>query len=218
MLTPASGNNKTPPMNETAMPIITQNARRNSRNKARITKTITTAEPYDYGNRGMSTQQGIIYYAFNLLEEIDQPGEWYLDRNKGVLYIYPPSDPSKATVEIGMLSEPMISAKGVSDVRFEGLAFDGLTLLPETFDIRIRLESGQVITITVLENGPDMPIGEPNPGDSGGAEADDDEFVDDDYADDSDPFLWEPEDEPEGVVEIIDPDEDGYFEDWHEEL
>ena len=50
-------------------------------------KTITTAEPYHYGGRGMSNTQGIIYYAFNLLEEIDQPGEWYLDREAGILYL-----------------------------------------------------------------------------------------------------------------------------------
>ncbi|MBT4814436.1 MAG: LamG domain-containing protein, partial [Lentisphaerae bacterium] len=85
--------------------------------------TITTAEAYHYG-QGMETRQGIAYYAFNLLEEIDAPGEWYLDRESGILYVYPPSDPNEATVEIGMLSEPMVVAENVSDVRFEGLAFD----------------------------------------------------------------------------------------------
>lgn len=86
--------------------------------------TITSAEPYHYGGRSMSTRQGIAYYAFNLLEEIDAPGEWYLDREAGILYFYPPSDPDKATVEIGMLSVPMIRAENISDVRFEGLTFD----------------------------------------------------------------------------------------------
>lgn len=86
--------------------------------------TITTAEPYFYGGRGMSMQQGIIYYAFNLLEEIDLPGEWYLDRGAGVLYFYPPSDPSLATIEIGMLSKPMVSIENVSNLRIEELVFD----------------------------------------------------------------------------------------------
>jgi len=88
------------------------------------TRTITTAEPYQYGGRGMSTRQGIQYYAFNLLEEIDTPGEWYLERTTGMLYLYPLSDPHKATIEIGMLSTPMITMVGVSHVRIEGLVFD----------------------------------------------------------------------------------------------
>ena len=87
-------------------------------------RTITTARSYNYGGRGMSAEQGIIYYAFNLLEELDQPGEWYLDRAAGVLYLYPPTDLAAATVEIGMLSTPMVIAQQVSDVRFEGLTFD----------------------------------------------------------------------------------------------
>lgn len=88
------------------------------------TKTITTAEAYNYGGEGMNTEQGIIYYAFNLLEEIDRPGEWYLDRETGVLYLYPPTDLTRATVELSMLSRPMISATNLANVRFEGLVFD----------------------------------------------------------------------------------------------
>ncbi|MHC4557241.1 MAG: right-handed parallel beta-helix repeat-containing protein [Planctomycetota bacterium] len=87
-------------------------------------KTLTTAEPYQYGGRGMSTRQGIQYYAFNLLEEIDMPGEWYLERETGMLYLYPLSNPGKSTVEIGILPGPMITMDKVSHVRFEGLAFD----------------------------------------------------------------------------------------------
>ncbi len=87
-------------------------------------KTIATAEAYEYGGRPMDMGQGIVYYAFNLLEEIDQPGEWYLDRESGILYLYPPTDLSKATVELSMLSQPMISATNLANVRFEGLVFD----------------------------------------------------------------------------------------------
>ncbi|MBW8014706.1 MAG: hypothetical protein FVQ82_00840 [Planctomycetes bacterium] len=88
------------------------------------TKNLTTAKAYDYSGSGMSTKQGIQYYAFNLLEEIDTPGEWYLDRKTGMLYLYPPSDFGKSTIEIGMLSRPMIVMDRVSHVRIEGLEFD----------------------------------------------------------------------------------------------
>lgn len=86
-------------------------------------RTLTTDEAYRYGS-GMDTGQGIQYYAFNLLEEIDQPGEWYLDRQTGMLYVYPPSDPARATIEMGMLTTPMITMDQVTDVRIEGLTLD----------------------------------------------------------------------------------------------
>ena len=87
-------------------------------------RTVICNEAYQYGGPGMHTGQGIQYYAFNLLEEIDQPGEYYLDRPTGILYLYPPADLAEATVEIGLLSVPMITMHGVSDVRLEGLSFD----------------------------------------------------------------------------------------------
>jgi hypothetical protein len=76
-------------------------------------------EPVKWFNKGK-----IRYFAFNLLEELDMPGEWYLDRETGILYFYPPSDPAKATVETGMLTVPMVSMANVSNVRIEGLVFD----------------------------------------------------------------------------------------------
>ena len=75
--------------------------------------------PVPWFNRGR-----IKYFAFNLLEELDQPGEWYLDRKTGLLYCYPPADPAKAVVEIGRLSAPMLTLTQVSQVRLEGLVFD----------------------------------------------------------------------------------------------
>jgi hypothetical protein len=86
--------------------------------------TITAAEAYQYGPSGMDNGQGIQYYAFNLLEEIDQPGEWYLDRTTGILYLYPPTDLANATAEIGLLSTPMVTMDNVTDARLEGLTFD----------------------------------------------------------------------------------------------
>lgn len=41
-------------------------------------------------------RKGQWYYAFNLLPELDIPGEWVVDREKGILYFWPP-DPVTAT-------------------------------------------------------------------------------------------------------------------------
>ena len=47
-------------------------------------RIIEVAPPYHrYGYR-----KGQWFYAFNLLSEIDRPGEWYLDRETGELYFY----------------------------------------------------------------------------------------------------------------------------------
>ena len=89
-----------------------------------VAKTITTAEAYDYGGSGMSTEQGIKYYAFNLLEELDRPGEWYLDRRTGILYLIPPGELTSSNVEISLLARPFLEADRVAHVRFEGLTFD----------------------------------------------------------------------------------------------
>ena len=35
-------------------------------------------------------RKGQRFYFLNVLEELDQPGEWFLDRKAGVLYFWPP--------------------------------------------------------------------------------------------------------------------------------
>ena len=86
-------------------------------------KTITTAVAYNYLG-GMDAEQGILYYAFNLLEELDHPGEWFLDRQSGLLYWYPDQNPATTQVELSMLEDTMLSADGIQHVRLEGLVFD----------------------------------------------------------------------------------------------
>lgn len=89
---------------------------------------IRTARSSVYG-----LASGMPYYAFNLLEEIDVPAEWYLDRNTGLLYFYPPSDPDQATVQLSLLSSPLVQMDQVSYVVLQGLLlelgrFDGVTM------------------------------------------------------------------------------------------
>ncbi|MBT3374911.1 MAG: hypothetical protein HN742_09035 [Lentisphaerae bacterium] len=40
------------------------------------------------------------YYVINLLEALDEPGEWYLDRKAGVVYYYPLPGEDMATAEV----------------------------------------------------------------------------------------------------------------------
>jgi Right handed beta helix region len=79
-------------------------------------KLIKLKPPYHhYGYR-----KGQYYYAYNLLSEIDSPGEWYVDRKKGVLYFWPPADPAVSRTVVSV-AETVIKADGISNVRFEKL-------------------------------------------------------------------------------------------------
>ena len=63
------------------------------------------------------------WYALNLLEELDTPGEWYLDRSSGHLYFWPPSDIG-AGHPVVSLTRDLIRLDGVSSVTLRGLTLD----------------------------------------------------------------------------------------------
>ncbi|MDC7693697.1 right-handed parallel beta-helix repeat-containing protein [Asticcacaulis sp. DXS10W] len=63
------------------------------------------------------------YYAFNLPEEIEAPGEWCYDYAGRRLLIWLP-EPS-ASLEVTTLNTPMIHLSGVSHVRFSGFEIAG---------------------------------------------------------------------------------------------
>jgi len=97
-------------------------------------KTITLAPPVTtYGDGTTSFVKGRRYRAVNVLSELNQSGEWYLDRETGLLYFYPPSDPNKARVEVSVFDGPVLDMQGVSHVILEGLTWqngrgDGIIL------------------------------------------------------------------------------------------
>jgi hypothetical protein len=78
---------------------------------------ITTQEPHDY--RGYKAGQRIRF--LNLLEELDEPGEWYLDRNTGTLYFWPPEPIEKGRIWISLLETPLVELRGTAYVTLRGL-------------------------------------------------------------------------------------------------
>jgi hypothetical protein len=81
---------------------------------------MTLDPPYHtYGYR-----TGQPFYALNLLAEIDQAGEWYLDRASGFLYLYPPSDPGQAVIELSTAPYPFVALENVSHVTFQGIVWE----------------------------------------------------------------------------------------------
>ena len=64
------------------------------------------------------------YYYLNVLEELDSPGEWYIDRERGVLYFYAPSEPAAAAVEFPVVNGPLVRLDGASHVQLRGLTVE----------------------------------------------------------------------------------------------
>ena len=84
-------------------------------------RLVKTAPPHGlYGFR-----KGQRFYFLNVLEELDQPGEWFLDRKTGILYFWPPGLLG-ATVDLALslLADPLLKLTDVSHVTFQGLALE----------------------------------------------------------------------------------------------
>ncbi|MCH5374966.1 MAG: right-handed parallel beta-helix repeat-containing protein, partial [Planctomycetes bacterium] len=82
-------------------------------------RQITFTTPHMYGlvpNRR--------YAALNLIEEIDTPGEWVLDRRAGALYLYPPGPLAGAQIVVSMVAEPLFTLTRTSYVTIRDLTFE----------------------------------------------------------------------------------------------
>lgn len=86
----------------------------------RATGLIRTAAPHAiYGFRA-----GQRFFFLNVLEELDQPGEWYLDRKKGMLYFWPPASLRGADILVALMETPLVRMRDVSHVALIGLEFE----------------------------------------------------------------------------------------------
>jgi len=92
-------------------------------------KIIETAPDARWGERyslyNTPYQKGGPFYAYNLLSEIDSPGEWYIDRDTGKLYIWPPEDIEKSEVIVTTLEKPVITFNKASHMVLSGLTIEG---------------------------------------------------------------------------------------------
>lgn len=65
------------------------------------------------------------YYFFNVFEELDNPGEWYLDRENGIVYVYPDCDLASASIDVSVTVKPVIKAENVNYLTFDGFTVKG---------------------------------------------------------------------------------------------
>jgi hypothetical protein len=86
-------------------------------------KQITLAHPELNGiGQGASVRLPHFYFE-NIPEELDAPGEFWIDRAKGLLYLYPPEN-SDGAIVLATLDKPAVTLRNASNVRFQGLEFD----------------------------------------------------------------------------------------------
>ena len=82
-------------------------------------KVLTMASAPEYG-----VAVGLPWYAYNLLEEVTQGGEWYVDRARGKLYFYPPYPLANANVAVSTLEGPLLQISGASYLTLQGVVLE----------------------------------------------------------------------------------------------
>jgi hypothetical protein len=81
---------------------------------------IKTAPPHGlYGFRA-----GQRFYYLNVLEELDQPGEWFLEQKTGLLYFWPPRPMESGETVLSLLDQSLIKLTGASHVTIRGLVLE----------------------------------------------------------------------------------------------
>ncbi|MBT4816683.1 MAG: right-handed parallel beta-helix repeat-containing protein, partial [Lentisphaerae bacterium] len=87
------------------------------------TRQMTFKKPHHYSVR-QGNPSPRRYCALNLLEELDQPGEYYVDVKANLLYLWPPSKLEGARISISLLKDPVLSLTEASHVTVRGFTIE----------------------------------------------------------------------------------------------
>lgn len=63
------------------------------------------------------------FYVFNMLEELDAPGEWFYDEAGAKLYMIPLEGASPEYLTLSALETPLVTIDGAHHVEFRGISF-----------------------------------------------------------------------------------------------
>lgn len=80
---------------------------------------IHLASPVSYG-----LMIGDRYFVRNLLEELDAPGEWYLDRHTKTLYFWPPQPLTDKSVVLAPVTSTLVALEKTANVTLRGFTLE----------------------------------------------------------------------------------------------
>lgn len=100
------------------------------------TKTITTNGTHAYGVKNDAP-----FYIYNLLEELDVPGEWFADSSTGILYVYPIQDDLEGEFRFTTKATPIVKFNSASYIELRNLNIE------ETTDYGVEAVKADHITI-----------------------------------------------------------------------
>lgn len=96
-----------------------------------VKRTIDLTPPY----HGYGYRKGQRYYALNAMSELDSEDEWYLDRDQGTLYFWPPESLDTNRTIFSVLPT-LVSLKSAAWITFANLSFEA------TRNTAIKIQDG----------------------------------------------------------------------------
>ena len=91
-----------------------------------LNAAITSVDPVNKlinGPNFKTKRAGARYYAVNMLEIVDIPGEWYVDVDEQILYYYPPYSLKGAKLEIVTAPFEAVTLGKANNISFKGIEF-----------------------------------------------------------------------------------------------
>ena len=107
-------------------------------------RVVETAPPH--GNYYFT--QGQRFCFINVLEELDQPGEYYVDCERGILYFWPPAPLAGVEILVSLLKEPLLALTEAGHLEFHGFTLEA----GRGCGIRIAGGDGVVIAGCTIRN------------------------------------------------------------------
>jgi hypothetical protein len=106
-------------------------------------RVITMTEPYHYFGYRKSQR----YYAYNLLPELDLPGEYWIDREAGVLYFWPPAPIAAGKPMVSVLSA-LVTLSNTTHITIQGFVMEATRGTP----VSISGGTGNLLAGCTLRN------------------------------------------------------------------